>query len=481
MFQEESEHQRALSDHQQNSRSGSRDRINQDGGLDDADDDGGIGDTTFEMIQKGMDDMEKLLIGLENKYEKKLEEKRKGKGGMMNRMKQKLSNKNNRGDDPPGQNATGQDMGGVSASTTSAAAAAVTSMPSTTSTSKTTTTTTILNSMTPMDCVDERSRETDSHSTPQHNSNGSGNSGEFMPRSSSFYRSGGTQQPSKTATAGPSSLKPSSYSTPPQAAATATNANTFTQPNTFMTTATSPSSTTPPTYEDLQRRYLQINTQRREEYSVRVINALLDAWPKSIKTASEGGRLPLHMACFGKASVKVLETVLKAYPDAARQRNHDGFLPVHIAAHWGVSHPDVAPLLLTAYPDGAVGRNRWERTPIEEALGMAGENGRQHQLSMVWSLRRHPTYWIHNDIASMLLPRNVRMAPWRLVEMEDDDDDGGEDGIGGGELGASTMANEKNISKTPLGKLGRVISSGSTATGAVDVDEVGSSDEEVEG
>ena len=65
--------------------------------------------------------------------------------------------------------------------------------------------------------------------------------------------------------------------------------------------------------------------------------------------------------------------------------------------------------------------------------------------------------------------------------MEDDDDDGGEDGIGGGELGASTMANEKNISKIPLGKLGRVISSGSTATGAVDVDEVGSSDEEVEG
>lgn len=194
------------------------------------------------------------------------------------------------------------------------------------------------------------------------------------------------------------------------------------------------------------------------------------------------------MACFGKASIKVMETILKAYPDAARQRNHDGFLPVHIAAHWGVSHPDVAPLLLTAYPDGAVGRNRWERTPIEEALGMAGENGRQHQLSLVWSLRRHPTYWIHNDIASMLLPRNVRMAPWRMVEMEDDDDDGEDKdaGIGcGGVLGSSTMANEKTIAKVPLGKLGRVISGGSAATsgggGAVDVDEVGSSDEEVEG
>ena len=106
-------------------------------------------------------------------------------------------------------------------------------------------------------------------------------------------------------------------------------------------------------------------------------------------------------------------------PDAARQRNHDGFLPIHIAAHWGVSHPDIAPLILRAYPDGAVGRNRWERTPIEEALGMAGENGRPHQLSLVWSLRRHPTYWIHNDIGTMLLPRNVRLAPWRMVDVGD--------------------------------------------------------------
>ena len=130
----------------------------------------------------------------------------------------------------------------------------------------------------------------------------------------------------------------------------------------------------------------------------------------------------MHMACFGRATVGVMETILKAYPDAARQRNHDGFLPVHIAAHWGVSHPDIAPLLLRAYPDGAVGRNRWERTPIEEALGMAGENGRQHQMSLVWSLRRHPTYWIHNDIGTMLLPRNVRMAPWRMVDVEDDGD-----------------------------------------------------------
>ena len=118
--------------------------------------------------------------------------------------------------------------------------------------------------------------------------------------------------------------------------------------------------------------------------------------------------------------------------------------------------PDIAPLLLRAYPDGAVGRNRWERTPIEEALGMAGENGREHQLSLVWSLRRHPTYWIHNDISTMLLPQNVRSAPWRLV-------DAGE--------AASDNGNGGNAAQR------RVIGGG----GAVDVDEVGSSSEEEEG
>ena len=168
------------------------------------------------------------------------------------------------------------------------------------------------------------------------------------------------------------------------------------------------------------------------------------------------------MACFGKATVKVMETILKAYPDAARQRNHDGFLTVHIAAHWGVSHPDICPLILRAYPDGAVGRNRWERTPIEEALGMACENGRCHQLSLVWSLRRHPAYWIHNDMESMLLPRNVRVAPWRLVDL-------GDGGVVDGNIGGNNCVR-------PVGGRGRI-----GGQGAVDVDEVGSSDEEDEG
>jgi hypothetical protein len=135
---------------------------------------------------------------------------------------------------------------------------------------------------------------------------------------------------------------------------------------------------------------------KREEMAVQVINALLDAYPKAIRVDSEGGRLPLHTACAGRATPRVVSTLVTAYPAAARHRNKDGFLPLHLAAHWGVSHPNVAVILLKAYPDATVGRNRWERTPLEEALCMAGENGRPHQAALVRALRKHPNYWIHS-------------------------------------------------------------------------------------
>jgi len=134
---------------------------------------------------------------------------------------------------------------------------------------------------------------------------------------------------------------------------------------------------------------------KREEMAVQVINALLDAYPKGIRVDSEGGRLPLHTACAGRATPRVVSTLVTAYPSAARHRNKDGFLPLHLAAHWGVSHPNVAITLLKSYPDATVGRNRWERTPLEEALVMAGENGRPHQAALVRALRKHPNYWAH--------------------------------------------------------------------------------------
>jgi len=155
-------------------------------------------------------------------------------------------------------------------------------------------------------------------------------------------------------------------------------------------------------------------SEKREEWAVRVLNALLDAHPKGIRTDSEGGRLPLHTACAGRATPRVITTLLTAYPAAARHRNKDSFLPLHLVAHWGVSHPQVAIALLKAYPDATFGRNRWERSPLEEALSMAGENGRPHQAALVRSLRKHPSYWTRPVEIMEAAPR-----PRQIVDIDE--------------------------------------------------------------
>lgn len=161
---------------------------------------------------------------------------------------------------------------------------------------------------------------------------------------------------------------------------------------------------------------------KREEMLVQVINALLDAYPKAARVDSEGGRLPLHTACAGRATPRVVSTLVNAYAAAARQRNKDGFLPLHLAAHWGVSHISVAVQLLRTYPDATVGRNRWERTPLEEALCMAGENGRPHQAALVKALRKHPSWWTRPDIDALGANRSTHKRGGRTSTIVDVDE-----------------------------------------------------------
>ena len=158
-------------------------------------------------------------------------------------------------------------------------------------------------------------------------------------------------------------------------------------------TPTTTTTTTSATTTSLSTPHTIFISNKREQMAVKVLNAMLDAHPRAIRLDSEGGRLPLHTACAGRATPRCVSLLLRAYPAASRHRNKDGFLPLHLAAHWGVSHPNVAITLLKAYPDATVGRNRWERTPLEEALVMAGENGRPHQAPLVRALRKHPSYW----------------------------------------------------------------------------------------
>lgn len=155
----------------------------------------------------------------------------------------------------------------------------------------------------------------------------------------------------------------------------------------------------------------------REEWAVKVLNALLDAYPRASRMDSEGGRLPLHTASAGRATPRVVATLVTAYPAAARHRNKDGYLPLHLSAHWGISHPQVAVTLLKAYPDATFGRNRWERTPLEEALCMAGENGRPHQAALVRALRKHPSYWTRPE--GVLFQQNSPREGYQIVDVDE--------------------------------------------------------------
>ncbi|KAL3895582.1 MAG: hypothetical protein SGARI_007407, partial [Bacillariaceae sp.] len=69
-------------------------------------------------------------------------------------------------------------------------------------------------------------------------------------------------------------------------------------------------------------------SEKREEWAVKVLNALLDAYPRAIRMDSEGGRLPLHTAAAGRATPRIVSTLVTANPAAARHRNKDGVIHV---------------------------------------------------------------------------------------------------------------------------------------------------------
>ncbi|OEU09375.1 hypothetical protein FRACYDRAFT_161272, partial [Fragilariopsis cylindrus CCMP1102] len=79
---------------------------------------------------------------------------------------------------------------------------------------------------------------------------------------------------------------------------------------------------------------------------LKVLNSLLDAYPRGIRMESEGKRLALHTAAAGRATPRVITTLVTAYPAATRHRNTDGFLPLHLSCTW-YAKKDVVDILLT--------------------------------------------------------------------------------------------------------------------------------------
>lgn len=63
---------------------------------------------------------------------------------------------------------------------------------------------------------------------------------------------------------------------------------------------------------------------------VDVVSLLISVDRNACKTHDELGNLPLHSACFSGTSVKVVEALLRAYPKATLARNNQGSLPDEI-------------------------------------------------------------------------------------------------------------------------------------------------------
>ena len=65
--------------------------------------------------------------------------------------------------------------------------------------------------------------------------------------------------------------------------------------------------------------------------SLEVIHALVNAYPESITVATEsGGDLPLHNACVDGASPHVLNFLIESYPEGVNKKNEDGETPLDV-------------------------------------------------------------------------------------------------------------------------------------------------------
>ena len=63
-----------------------------------------------------------------------------------------------------------------------------------------------------------------------------------------------------------------------------------------------------------------------------VVQALLAAYPKAVKTTTKGGHTPLHIAAQYSSSLAVVQDLLAAYPEAAKATTKYGNTPASKAA-----------------------------------------------------------------------------------------------------------------------------------------------------
>lgn len=109
-----------------------------------------------------------------------------------------------------------------------------------------------------------------------------------------------------------------------------------------------------------------------------VAEALIAANDKAATTKGNSGYLPLHYACAYAAPTELIRLLISLNPGAVKEVDDaEGVLPLHLACMTGSTKEDVYMCLLTAYPEGSMIRDEFDRLPIDYAKSIRNDSLRR--------------------------------------------------------------------------------------------------------
>ena len=76
---------------------------------------------------------------------------------------------------------------------------------------------------------------------------------------------------------------------------------------------------------------LPLHLASRSEVPLKIINALLAAFPEAAARDSKGGHLPIHLAALNRTSLDCVLAILDAFPNGSMVQDSMKFLPLHMA------------------------------------------------------------------------------------------------------------------------------------------------------
>ena len=129
---------------------------------------------------------------------------------------------------------------------------------------------------------------------------------------------------------------------------------------------------------------------------VSAIDALIQAFPKSVEEKDQSGRLPIHSACWKNASYDVINRLARFYTKGLSIGDCHQSLPLHIACQFGASS-DVIALLLELCPDAATMKDSFGRT----ALDVTAYHYNSNKVAVLKLLQRHD----HQPSAPLLIDK----------------------------------------------------------------------------